>query len=414
MFRIGSDKKANMLFFFCVLAYYSSYIMRYNYSAALSEIITAEGIPKSSAGLVSTALFFAYGLGQIASGILGDRMKPYKLIFGGLTVAALINAFMPLAGSVGAMTALWAVNGFSHSMLWPPLVRMMSENFDEPSYNKAIVNISLACAAGTISVYLLAPLCIWLSGWKLLFFVSGGFGLLVAVGWILYVPGHQLQKTQEGTNSESCAGKVQRKTTDIGVWHLFAIAGVFPVLAAVFAQGCIRDGVTTWVPKMLAEVFSMENTDSILITVLLPILTVIALKITAAVNNKFFRNEIDCAFALFFVSFAACTALIFAGNISAALTLALAGIAVSSIHGVNLMLICGLPSHFGKYGKISTVSGIVNTFTYIGSAASIYGFALIQENFGWNVLIITWVGLDLLGLFALSLAKKKWRKFIGE
>ena len=417
IFRIGKDPKANRLFFLCALAYFSSYLMRYDYSAALSEILSAENIAKSDAGLVSTALFVAYAVGQIVSGVLGDKIKPYRLIFFGLSLTALINVLMPFAPGVTAMIVLWGINGFAQAMLWPPLVRLMAENFERDEYRKAMVNISLACAAATIGVYLLAPLCIRISGWRLLFFVDGGFGVLVAVFWILYVPRHLiwkgLRQEREGTAEVSSeAVKPVPHESSLPLARIFAMTGIFPIMAAILMQGIIRDGVTTWTPRMLAEVFSIQNADSILITVLLPILTVISLKVSEAVNHRFFRNEVNCAMFLFGISFGASLILWFFGDVSVILTVAMAGIAVSAIHGVNLMLICEVPGRYGRFGRISTVSGILNMFTYVGSAASTYGFAVIVEIFDWKTLMLCWVLIDAIGILMLLLAMRKWKRFI--
>ena len=417
IFRIGKDPKANRLFFLCALAYFSSYLMRYDYGAALSEILSAENIAKSDAGLVSTALFVAYAVGQIVSGVLGDKIKPYRLIFFGLSLTALINILMPFAPGVTAMIVLWGINGFAQAMLWPPLVRLMAENFERDEYRKGMVNISLACAAATIGVYLLAPLCIRISGWRLLFFVDGGFGILVAVFWILYVPRHLIwkglrQEKEAPAEVSSEAVKPVPHESSLPLARIFAMTGIFPIMAAIIMQGIIRDGVATWTPRMLAEVFSIQNADSILITVLLPILTVISLKVSEAVNHRFFRNEVNCAMFLFGISFGASLILWFFGDVSVILTVAMAGIAVSAIHGVNLMLICEVPGRYGRFGRISTVSGILNMFTYVGSAASTYGFAVIVEIFDWKTLMLCWVLIDAIGILMLLLAMRKWKRFI--
>ncbi|MBR5743165.1 MAG: hypothetical protein IKX85_05125, partial [Clostridia bacterium] len=183
---------------------------------------------------------------------------------------------------------------------------------------------------------------------------------------------------------------------------------------AILAQGTIRDGVTTWTPRMMAEVFRIENADSILITVLLPILTVISLKVSEAINRRFFRNEVNCAILLFGVSFTASLLLWFFGDVNVILTVVLAGIAVSAIHGVNLMLICEVPGRFGRYGRISTVSGLLNMFTYVGSAASTYGFALIVEAADWKTLIFAWVLIDGIGILTLLLSARRWKNFISK
>ena len=100
------------------------------------------------------------------------------------------------------------------------------------------------------------------------------------------------------------------------------------------------------------------------------------------------------------------------GDVNVILTVALAGIAVSAIHGVNLMLICDVPGRFGRYGRISTVSGVLNMFTYVGSAASTYGFALIVEAFDWKALMLAWVLIDGIGILMLLLAMRRWKRFI--
>ncbi len=84
------------------------------------------------------------------------------------------------------------------------------------------------------------------------------------------------------------------------------------------------------------------------------------------------------------------------------------------MHGVNMMLISRVPPHFAKYGKVSTVSGIVNCFTYIGAAASTYGIALISENFGWTVTLIVWAVIAAAGTLFCCMAHGKWKKFVSE
>lgn len=48
--------------------------------------------------------------------------------------------------------------------------------------------------------------------------------------------------------------------------------------------------------------------------------------------------------------------------------------------GVNLMLISRVPGHFAGRGNVSTVSGILNAATYVGSALSTYVFGAVAES----------------------------------
>ena len=112
------------------MVYFASYITRLNYAAVIAEIVASEGILKSEAALATTASFITYGVGQLVSGWLGDRVSPKWLLVFGLLLTACMNLTMPAVSGVGAMVAVWGVNGFAQSMLWPPIVRLMAVYFD--------------------------------------------------------------------------------------------------------------------------------------------------------------------------------------------------------------------------------------------------------------------------------------------
>lgn len=98
MRRIESPKVARLLFLLCWFAYFTSYIGRLNYSSAMTEMIQGTILTKSQAGFISMVYFFAYGIGQLCNGILGDKFHPGKMIFTGLAIAAGANLCMGFAG----------------------------------------------------------------------------------------------------------------------------------------------------------------------------------------------------------------------------------------------------------------------------------------------------------------------------
>ena len=69
---------------------------------------------------------------------------------------------------------------------------------------------------------------------------------------------------------------------------------------------------------------------------------------------------------------------------SIAVTLVLMALIVGAMHGVNMILTCHMPAHFAAVGAVSGISGLVNMFTYLGSAVSAYGIAACSERFGWG------------------------------
>ena len=118
----------------CSLIYFVSYLSRKVYSVSLSLICDEEGVLRSVAGLAVTGLFISYGIGQIISGVLGDKIPQRTLVTIGLIGTALCNILvgvMPyFASNIVLVTIIWVLNGLFQSFFWPPLVKLLAKNCD--------------------------------------------------------------------------------------------------------------------------------------------------------------------------------------------------------------------------------------------------------------------------------------------
>lgn len=111
--------------FFCCLAYFSSYMTRINYAAVRLAIADELSLTYPELvlelGIAISAASVTYGLGQLVSGILGDKLAPVPLVCAGLGGVVLCNHFMPiLYPSVYVMALVWGINGFFQSLIRPP------------------------------------------------------------------------------------------------------------------------------------------------------------------------------------------------------------------------------------------------------------------------------------------------------
>ena len=62
---------------------------------------------------------------------------------------------------------------------------------------------------------------------------------------------------------------------------------------------------------------------------------------------------------------------------------------------------------FKKYGKISFMSGLLNSLTYVGSSISVYAIAIFSEHSGWSATLLMWSGIAFVGMaICLALSKK--------
>ncbi len=104
--------------------------------------------------------------------------------------------------------------------------------------------------------------------------------------------------------------------------------------------------------------------------------------------------------------------LVLSGN--AALSVMAIALLNGAMHGVNLMLISMLLSFYSNTGRVSTVSGVLNSFVYIGSAISTYGIAILTETFGWDFTVLVWLGLAVLGTMVCFITAKPWQNKISK
>ena len=360
-----------------------SYLTRINFGAVVSEMEQSTGIPKNLLSLSLTGSFITYGIGQVFSGFTADRISPKKLITIGLGTTAVMNLLLPLCKGPYAMLCVWCVNGFAQSMMWPPIVKMMSQLFSDGEYKKAAVIVSGGSSVGTIVVYLLAPAVISLLNWRWLFVICGGIAIVTMVLWQFFpfVP----------RNEEPTAPRQK------GNFRIFLSPLILGIMGAIVLQGMLRDGITTWMPTYITEVYNWGTAASILAGVILPIFSLICVELATVLHNRWLKNPLFCA-GVFFAVGMICALCLFAvtGN-NAGLSVAFSALLTGAMHGVNMMLISILPPYFRRFGLTGTASGMLNACTYVGSALSTYGIAAISQATGWKFTIFLWAVIALLG-----------------
>lgn len=404
------NKKATggALVFLFALTYMTSYITRINYDAIIAEMVRATGYTKDVLSLSLTGMFIAYGSGQILSGLLADRFSPKRLVTIGLSLSTLMNIAVPLCNSPYIMLICWCINGLAQAFMWPPLVKLLTSNFEGHAYKNAVTKVSWGSSIGTIVIYLVAPLVISIANWKWVFWFSAAAAIIMIAVWNLFCPEYSKEPLSEA-KEETEAPQNQKS----GAAVLFNPLMIFVMLAIVL-QGMLRDGVTTWMPSYISETYNLGTEIAILTGVVLPIFSIICFAVTGTLHRKWLRNPLVCAGFIFAIGTAAAVLLYFFTNSSVVLSVALSAILTASMHGVNLMLICMLPDYFKKFGKVSTISGILNSCTYIGSSISTYGIALISEKAGWNFTLLVWFLIALTGTVICFAAAKPWTKKMGE
>lgn len=385
------------------LVYFFSYAMRLDYSATLVSIVSDLGISNTMASAAVTGSFITYGVGQVVCGFVGDKVSPIKMITVAMLGTITVNVLVSFCTSIILITILWCINGVCQAMLWPPLVRFVSEQVKPKKYADAVTIVGISASVGTIFVYLFVPLVLEFTVWRNVFRFMATFGLVIMFVWYFSTRNIPMGK------AETTAKTKDEKT--ISVWGLIFLAGLIPIFLAIVLQGILRDGIQTWLPSLVKEQFNLSDSSSILSTAVLPVLSILSVTTSNFIYHKI-RNELKTAATMFGIAFAATVPLCIGISVPAFVTVFLAALISGCMHGVNHMLISLIPKNFSRYGMVSTFSGILNAFTYVGASLSTYGFAAVADNIGWNAVRLSWCIIAFIGTSVCIFKIKSWNRFL--
>ena len=394
-----SSKKTPLIVLLCAMTYFVSYLCRVNYAAVMVEMIAC-GFDMGLVAIPLTCSSVTYGVGQLICGFLGDKLKPEKMILVGLLLTAAMNIALPFGTTISIMTIVWGVNGFAQAMLWPPIVKILTTHLSPAEYHKNVVYVSIASSLGTIVIYLLAPLGISLVGWKSVFFAGALFAVVAAILW------HGTVYKAEAL-CDTLAPATQVKKAEVKKpFDTLGISLLAMIILAVAMQGILRDGIANWMPTYITEVFKVNSTVSILTGVALPAFSMFIMWFSAYIYRKWIKNESLCSTLFFGLCALSVGILAIAPASEPVLSVSMLMVANAATHGVNGMYTSMVVPNFARYGRTALVTGIINSATYVGSAVSTYGVALITEHFGWSGTMVSWFAVSLAGvLLAFSSVK---------
>lgn len=396
------SRKGNLFFtLMCCLVYFTSYVTRINFGAAVLEIQGSLNVTSTVAGTALTASFITYGLGQLLSGVLGDKISPRLLMFIGLSVTSGCNILVSLMSDIVPIIIIWGINGLAQAFLWPPLVRIMAERLEGEHYQKCCAYVTMASSLATILMYLIVPGCILLWDWRMVFVLSGSFGFVIAIVWLF--ASKSFTSAENSKKIVKAEAKEASHENAYSVWKIVKFTWLPLVMLVISLQGLLRDGITTWMPTYISDIFKLDSASAIFTSVILPIFTIISIYVTRLMCKKF-KSEIKFASWILVMAVVCGIVLMVFYKTNLIVSVIAMSLITSCMHGINLLLIGNLPVKFLKFGKISTVSGLLNSCTYIGSAVSTYVIAGVSEAFGWDVTIISWIAISAAAFIICRLA----------
>ena len=407
MRKLTDKKHINNLIFLCSVIYFTSYISRINLAAVILDIVRSEGFLSSEISLAITGSFITYGAGQIISGYLCDKFSPKYILFMGLLATALMNFLIPLCPTASYMVLLWSVNGFAQALMWPPISKILATMLNPQDYRNASTKVSWGSSFGTIAVYIIAPLCVSFSNWKSIFWIACFACLFMSVIWLVCFGKIEKLTYNDNTVRACSVSAIHNRSAHENISSNSAIGILALLLIVITCIGALRDSITTWMPTYIGETFNLGSSVSILTGVVLPIFSIANYQLASWIYGNKIKNELTCSGVFFAITLVFSLLLMLTSNRMALLSVLCFALLSGSMHGAGLMLTCMIVPYFKRPGLMA---GILNSCTYMGSAASTYGIAVVSEKFGWSATIIVWTLIALIGTVLCFSIAKNWGK----
>jgi sugar phosphate permease len=380
------------------VTYGSFYLGRVNISVALPAIQMHFGWGRAEAGLIGSAFFWVYALGQLVNGRLGDLLPGRAFVAVGMLVSVGLNLAFGFSDQLSIMILLWAANGYAQSMGWGPILRTLSYWF--PSRRRARLSALFAPSfvTGHIGSWMLSGWLVSAYGWRWAFWVPALCMVLSALVWIVSVRDNPslVGLPRQGDTARRSRG-------GLSLWWATRHPKLRWVAVACAFMGMAKDGIILWGPTFLMETAGLQLGRAAVTAVLIPLCGLAGTLAAGWMSGRYFRSR-EAPVAALMLAFLAVG--IVALRVLAPLgelgpVLVALGVIGAASYGANSILLTALPLGLGNEGMVSSSAGFLDFASYVGGGLSGALTGWLIDGWGWPAAFGFWLGAALAGAAAL-------------
>ncbi len=399
--KVVNKKYGKFLIFVTCFAYSVAYLLRYSFAANTIAIARELEFSNDELGLISSFLFFSYGFGQIINSFLAKKYNP-KIIFTlGMSVSVVCNVLFLFARTIPFMCGLWLVNGLFQSLLWCNVANVQAKYISQSQIDACVLFDGFTYCFGTCVIYGLSSLFIDIN-WQITFYIVSVIGIITVILWFISVTVAEKMEKEEDVlvnNIEGVTKNESEKPIKLFTKY-FCFIFVFEILIALLIS-FIRDGVTTWLPKILADCFGISDEYSTLTVMLIAILSVLGVMLAKSLEYKIKGHLILQSVFIIITEALLISGIVFFNIKSVIPFIIVFVLAVCLVYGVTNIITNQIPFRIRAYGNVGSFSTMLDAFCYVGSMIATYVFGAVSESYGWlSVLII----ISVIGLLAFIIA----------
>ena len=381
------------------------------FSAVTVELVDAEIMTKTEAGLINAAFWLAYAAGQIFGGIMASKTSPYRLLSITLLSSFAANALIVALDSFLPILILWTINGFMQFGMWPAILRIVSTDLLPTHRVKGLARMGYCYSIGSIISYLLTSGILLIMPWQSLFaacaLVNLGSLLFVYLMSKRYAPILHYHRTTTVQTTLPEKQKTKTKLSFSLVWGSGLVFFIAILLFRNIADTCIKN----WMPTILTETYGVSPSFTLILSVLLLVVNIFGVMFCGILYKKLRRDEAKTLMALFLVALPLTVLLLRFESLPLLVTTLLMVIITVLTVAVGQVISMFYTGRFQTFGLTTFVGGLLNAFAALGNVIASYGGGYLADNFGWNAVISACLILVASCLALSVLVIPIWKKF---
>lgn len=394
----AARKKFFIVFSAGYLAYSSIYVVRLNFSAAATLLEKSDILNKAQIGLIGSVFSLVYALAKIPNGYIGDYFSVKKVIICGLMIAGFSNLLIGIFPDFVSIVIFWGLNAYGQSMLWGPLLRVFSENYEEKRLKKISQILVSSVAVGSIVGLMLASLCVSFESVAACFLIPGAITLIMAVVIKLFfidAPGQKKSKTDSMIQATK---------------NVFREARFRWIIFPTVSHGIIKDNINVWLAVYFVDTYGINLKAIAGYIFVVPVFGFIG-RLLYLPLYRMIKNE----YAISILAFGFCslaTAVLCMKDIPAFLSMVCLGLISALVSMINTHLLSAFPADFPGHNNISFVASIMDVLTYGGAGIGSLCFGILIQSFGYKSMFLVWIGISVISIWFLGHFYKMKRKWL--
>ena len=392
-----SQKAKNAIYLgtICSILYGIVYVARNVLGAGTPQMLE-EGFTNEYIGMISSAFFFFYAVGQLINGIIGDWIKAKHMLCWGLLLAGVANfVFLFTVDSPMVAMLAYAMGGFFLSMIYAPMTKVIAESTSLEYAIRCSLGYTFTAFFGSPVAGILAATLTWQAT------ISVSSAALVAMAVITYIsflfferrgivkyPQRTTRKKEEKSEKSEKGENPVRVLLRHGIVKFSLVS---------LLTGIIRTSVVFWLPTYFNQYLAFSAEKSATLFTVVTLIISPAAFVAVFLYEKVMRKNMHLSVFVYFLASAVCFGLLFLAK-QPILNICLITLAIMTANCAASVLWSIYCNSLTETGLVSSATGFLDFLSYMAAALANLVFANAVSDIGWDGLILVWFALMVVGV----------------